>query len=389
MKRIAVILVILLFTLACAPLDLARSTLESVTVLMTTATPTAVSTSEPAATSIPTPTATLDPVNNATLYEDDFSDPNSGWEGEDDIQSRLYYSKGEYFVQASRNDYNFFMLSAEPLDDFVLNVDLRHVIGDDETTGGMVLWRYEDEENFYALTIMDDGTYTIHRFLQGVYGMLKLPTLSPWLNITGKTNLVTVTANGDTNQIFFNDHYEFSFQDSSLKQGYYGMGAQPSESSEVEVAFDNLKVYVYDPANPFTPASPDLTPTPEYQSITWKQLTQFLADDHTNWREYDLEDYNCMDYAIDLVANARYANISAKIITVQFVNQETGHAFVAFETSDRGTIFVEPQGDNTYSNVEIGNNLCDDWGEFECMGYIESVEYFGECDHAQNCTVLP
>lgn len=389
MKRVVIILVILLFTLACAPLELTRSTLEPVTVLMTTATTTAASTSEPAATSTPDPTATNDPVKNAILYADDFSDPNSGWEGEDDNQSRLYYSKGEYFVQASRNDYNFFMLSTEAHGNFVLSVDVRHVIGDDESTGGMVLWRYEDSENFYALTLADDGTYYIHRFFRGVYGMLKLPTASPWLNTAGKTNKVAIAAHGDTSDIYFNDHYETSIMDSALKRGFFGLGAQPSQSSEVEVAFDNLNVYLYDPANPFTPASPELTPTPEYHSISWKQLTQFLADDHTNWREYDLEDYNCMDYAIDLVANARFSSIDAKIVTVQFVNQETGHAFVAFETSDRGTIFVEPQGDNTYSNVDIGNDLCDDWGEFECMGIIESIEYFGECDHAQNCTVVP
>ncbi len=385
MKRIAIMLVIVLFTLACAPLELAKSTLG----VFNTATATASSTPEPTVTPTQAPTATPDPVKDATLYSNDFSDDTRGWDAADDGESRFYYSKGEYIIQVVKTDYSFYNTSTTSYDNFVLSVDLRHIIGDDETTGSMVVWRYKDNDNFYALTVMDDGTYYIHRFIKGVYGMLKLPTSSAWLNTTGKTNKVTITAHGDTYALYFNDHYEYSFQDQAISKGYFGMGAQPSLDSEVEVAFDNLNVYRYDPANGFTPSAPEMTPTPQYQSVSWKELTQFLANDHTNWHEYDIDDYNCMDFAIDLVANARYSNIDAKIVTVQFVGQETGHAFVSFETSDRGPVFVEPQGDNTYSNVEIGNNLCDDWGEFECMGTIESIEYFGDCDHAQNCTVLP
>jgi len=385
MKRIAIILVIVLFTLACAPLELAKSTLA----VLNTATVTASSTPEPTATSTLAPTATPDPVKAATLYSNDFSDDTQGWDVADDGESHFYYSKGEYVIHIAKTDYSFYNISNDSYDNFVLSVDLRQVNGDDKTTGSMVVWRYKDNDNFYALTIMDDGFYYIHRYVNGVYGMLKLPAPSPRLNTDGKTNKVTLTAFQDTYELYFNDQFEYSFKDPAISKGYFGMGAQPSLESEVEVAFDNLNVYRYDPANGFTPAMHEMTPTPEYQSVSWKELTQFLADDHTNWREYDLENYNCLDFAIDLVANARYSNIDAKIVTVQFVGQETGHAFVSFDTSDRGPVFVEPQGDNTYSNVEIGNNLCDDWGEFECMGTIESIEYFGECDHAQNCTVLP
>jgi hypothetical protein len=385
MKRFSIILVILLFTLACAPLEFAKSTLDA----LNTATESPSTSPQPTATSTRAPSTTSDPVKQAILYADDFEEDTGRWTPPDDGESRFYITSGEYHVQIVKSDYSFYNLSSAEYGNFVLSVDLHHIIGEDETTGSMVIWRYADNENFYALTVMDDGTYYIHRFVKGTYGMLKLPTASPWLHTTGKVNNVTLAAHGDTNEIYFNGHYEYSFQDASIPKGYFGMGAQPSLGSEVEVAFDNLTVYKYDPGNGFTPANTEITATPEYHNLSWQQLTQFLSDDHTNWHEYDLEDYNCMDFAIDLVANARYDNINAKIVTVQFVGQPLGHAFVAFETSDRGMVFVEPQGDNTYSNVDIGNDLCDDWGDFECMGTIESVEYFGECDHAQNCTVIP
>lgn len=126
-------------------------------------------------------------------------------------------------------------------------------------------------------------------------------------------------------------------------------------------------------------------PRPVNKPITWKQLVDFLASDHTNWNEYDINSYVCLDFAIDLVENAKKQNINARIVAVDFVNGDTGHAFVAFETSDKGTIFIEPQGDNTYSNVVIGNLLCDDWGKYECMGKIAALKYYDECTHDHYC----
>lgn len=128
------------------------------------------------------------------------------------------------------------------------------------------------------------------------------------------------------------------------------------------------------------------TSTPTYRSIAWIDLADFLASDHTNWNKYDLNNYICLDFAVDLVENSRKQNIQAWIVGVDFTNGETGHAFVAFETSDRGIIYVEPQGDNTYSNVTVGNPLCDDWGKYECMGVIKSLKYYLQCDHKHYCT---
>lgn len=252
----------------------------------------------------------------------------------------------------------------------------------------MVVWRYQDDNNFYSLTIFGDGKFSILSFKEGDYNLIKIPTASSSIKTNGETNKVAISFTGATSDIFFNDQFVFSFNDPSIMSGNVGMGVSPSAESGVKAAFDNLSVYSMDSVSSLSLTRPDLTPTPSYQAISWDGLTQFLAADHTNWHEYDLEDYNCMDFAIDLVANAKRENIKARIVGVDFYDQELGHAFVEFVTSDRGVVFVEPQGDNTYSNVEIGNYLCDDWGEYECMGIISNIEYYGECDHQQNCTLI-
>ncbi len=133
------------------------------------------------------------------------------------------------------------------------------------------------------------------------------------------------------------------------------------------------------------PSSILSTPATAYRQITWMELVKFIEDDHTNWNRYDPVHYNCLDYAVDLVANAEKQNIKAWIVVVEFYDQSVGHAFVGFETSDRGVVFIEPQGDNTYTNPKVGQYLCDDWGVYACMGKIKSIEYM-QCDHSRYCT---
>ncbi len=115
------------------------------------------------------------------------------------------------------------------------------------------------------------------------------------------------------------------------------------------------------------------------------ELVNFIEDDHTNWNNYDPNYYVCLDFSKALVENARKQNIKAWVVLVMFYNQETGHAFVAFETTDLGIVYIEPQGDNRYMVVEEGKPLCDSWGVYECMGTIKSIEY-AQCDQSHYCT---
>jgi len=333
------------------------------------------------------PTQQMQSENSDLLLSDDFSDMNSGWEAEDSNTSRYYYSDGEYIIEANNNPSYFFIVNNDSYNDGVFSISMRHLSGDPDETGGMVFWRYQDNNDFYAMTVTADGEFSIHRFLHGKYDLISLPIKTPLLKTGDQSNKITIVFHGITSEIFINDQFAYSFNDPSLPNGKIGMGASPARSSAVKVAFDDLSVYKYDPGSPFTPEMPEPTPAPNYQPINWSQLVQFLADDHTNWHEYDLDTYNCVDYAVDLAAAAERQNIKVRLVGVDFVGQDTGHAFVEFDTTDRGPIFVEPQGDNTYSNVKIGNDLCDDWGKYECMGVISDIQYFGACDHQHNCTV--
>jgi hypothetical protein len=85
---------------------------------------------------------------------------------------------------------------------------------------------------------------------------------------------------------------------------------------------------------------------------------------------------------MDLVANARKQNINAWIVGAQFEHSETGHAFVAFETTDLGVVWIEPQSDYAYYAVEVGKFLCytEDTSICYDQGKVTKVEQPVECD---------
>ena len=128
---------------------------------------------------------------------------------------------------------------------------------------------------------------------------------------------------------------------------------------------------------------PSRTPQGPFHALTWDELAQFLANDHTNWNEYK-DNYTCINFAIDLVNAAHAQNLKAWIVGVYFEGEELGHAFVAFETTDHGFVYIEPQGDNPYWVMEVGKPLCDAWGMYECFGTVEEFEYL-QCDTPQSC----
>lgn len=338
-------------------------------------------TPSPAATFTPTPTS--DP---AIILLDNFSNNDSGWWVDNSSNGTLYYANGKYRIYGKKGDFlTWSIYNDRPIIDAVYSVEYEFLSEDIENTGLDIYWRLRDNETYYFLQIWGDGTYAVGKSIDNVPSELVSIRKGENLNLHTDTNKVTIAFHGSDVDIYFNDVYETSFSDSSIKYGDIGLGVFPSHESDVEVLFDNLAVYDYDVKNAYTPIKPEPTATPVYKAITWDDLVQFLIEDHTNWREYDLETYNCMDYAIDLVANAREQDLKAWMVGVYFFDQETGHAFVAFETTDRGVVYVEPQGDNTYSNVEIGNVLCDDWGQYECYGMVKEIDYV-ECDHDRNCS---
>ncbi len=333
------------------------------------------------------PTSTNESANSDILYFEDFSDAQSSWWIGEDDEGKSYISNEQYHFLNYKGDMGNCVYAGGAFSDGVINADIRQISGGSDSEAG-ILFRDNRDSNGYLFLIKNDGYFHVEKYVNNTPSSLLRMVNSTSILTGTRTNNITISMNNNILDFYVNNTFVGSVNDSSFTSGDIGLCIFPSSSSDAEYAFDNITVVNYNPLSSTTPKRPEETPTPSYHSITWKELADFIARDHTNWKPYDIDNYVCLDYAIDLVENARMENINAWIVGVDFTNGEIGHAFVAFETSDKGIRYVEPQTDYTYSDLTIGHQLCDDWGQDECWGTVASITYFSDCDHDQYCTEL-
>ena len=81
----------------------------------------------------------------------------------------------------------------------------------------------------------------------------------------------------------------------------------------------------------------------EYRNPTYQELREFLSQDKTDSNPFISGEYVCFDFAAELNNNADVNGIRSAYVRIRC--EEWAHAVVAFETVDRGLIFIEPQSD--------------------------------------------
>jgi len=81
----------------------------------------------------------------------------------------------------------------------------------------------------------------------------------------------------------------------------------------------------------------------ELSNPTHKEMREFLASDKTDSNPLISGEYVCSDFAAQVNSNAEAGGIRAAYVRIR--SKKWGHAVVAFETVDRGLIFIEPQSD--------------------------------------------
>jgi len=77
---------------------------------------------------------------------------------------------------------------------------------------------------------------------------------------------------------------------------------------------------------------------------TYQEMKTFIAKDTTNSKTYEEDEYVCVDFSAAVNNNAEAEGIRCATVDI-FHPEGYGHTIVAFETTDRGLIFIEPQFD--------------------------------------------
>jgi hypothetical protein len=85
-----------------------------------------------------------------------------------------------------------------------------------------------------------------------------------------------------------------------------------------------------------------LVSSTEVRNPTYDEAMQFVASDKTHQNQYIEKTYTCGNFATDFRNNALKAGFECGSVIV-FFSDNSSHELNCFNTTDQGTIFIEPQ----------------------------------------------
>lgn len=91
---------------------------------------------------------------------------------------------------------------------------------------------------------------------------------------------------------------------------------------------------------------------------TYSEARYFINNDNTNKIPYEPVNFTCAHYAQGVNNNAEDMGIACAVVILNF--NQSSHAIIAFNTTDRGMVYFEPQTDDVVVNLEIGNDYWTD-----------------------------
>ncbi|HEX79039.1 MAG TPA: hypothetical protein G4O19_02665 [Dehalococcoidia bacterium] len=108
---------------------------------------------------------------------------------------------------------------------------------------------------------------------------------------------------------------------------------------------------------------------------TWDELMSFLGQDATDSMLYGPQ-LLCGGFAEALHNNAERAGIASAFMAINF-EEGIGHAINAFNTSDKGLVYIDCTGDDTHSTHLPGYIYIGDTGSHDTIAYLEIGEPIG------------
>jgi uncharacterized repeat protein (TIGR02543 family) len=190
-------------------------------------------------------TANFEPTFQLLIYEDDFSNPNSGWLQESFENYEYSYEDGEYHILVKNFDWSVWAwIDAGPFTDFALEIDARLVSGPSGSAYG-VIFRLQNADNFYNFEVKGNGYYYLKKYLNNEWVTLQALTRSDFINEGNSTNHLKVVCEGSQIEVYVNGYHLATVTDDSFPDGYVGMIAY-AFGPDTRVAFDNIKVYSLD-----------------------------------------------------------------------------------------------------------------------------------------------
>ena len=183
------------------------------------------------------------PVCSANpTFADTFDNVGSGWPTREDDSGIVGYDLAaqEYIIALNNAMSTTWYVNARAgsFSTFCLSVNAKQAEGAEEASYGVV-FRYQNEDNFYLFTVTGDGHYSLHKRVDGLFIPLISHQAHSAINSMQSPNQLEVMAKGEEISLYANRQLLITVSDATFSDGLVGLFASPG----AHVRFDDLKVY--------------------------------------------------------------------------------------------------------------------------------------------------
>ncbi|HPT23294.1 MAG TPA: hypothetical protein PLN80_01970 [Anaerolineaceae bacterium] len=177
------------------------------------------------------------------LYQDDFTNEESGWESISNVYELKGYSSAGYLISVNLPNSRSWSTSGYLYKNPKVSVEVRKITGPADTNYGLVC-RYLDPDNYYSFLISPDGYYAIMKKQNGSTSILgaKQFTHSDAIQKDDGLNELTATCDGENLILAVNGSELMTVQDSTFQRGEVGVILETRAQDGASSLFMNFEV---------------------------------------------------------------------------------------------------------------------------------------------------
>jgi hypothetical protein len=186
------------------------------------------------------------PASGTVLFQDDFSNPSSGWDQVSGAEGVEDYDNGVYRIQVTAPNFIYFSTPGKNYSDVRIEADTAKIGGPDSNRAGLIC-RFDASDgipNFYFFIITSDGFYGIGRASGNQSILLGQTELAQNANVkTGLAiNHLRADCQGPMLSFYINGFLVGQVMDQALLRGDVGLVAGAFTEGAVDIIFDQFIV---------------------------------------------------------------------------------------------------------------------------------------------------
>jgi hypothetical protein len=150
------------------------------------------------------------------------------------------FENGAFVIEAFNADQIVWQTIDEVIDD--ASFEIEATVDKPRSAAIALLFRYQDNQNFYILSVDGRGRYRVARYVNDEFSVLSDWKSSPAINAAGSSNRLRIEMAGDALTFFCNGQRLTSLQDSAFLSGNLAFGTETFNEGQGVVRFTNLVV---------------------------------------------------------------------------------------------------------------------------------------------------